>query len=62
LPTILGNTITLGSNTAQVIYGTNNPVTVQTIAEKALELSDNLSWTTKLVAIPRLKIYILTGL
>lgn len=58
LPTILGNTITSGSHTVQVIYGTQSPVTVQTIAKKALELSDNLPWTTQ----ARLNFFIATGL
>ena len=58
LPTILGNTIAGSFATADVIYGNQ---TVDTIAKKALERSDNLPWMKRWSAKMRLKVYIGTG-
>jgi hypothetical protein len=59
LPTILGNSIVAGTQTVDVLYGNQS---VATIAEKALELSDNLSWSKKWPAQVRLKLYVGFGI
>ncbi len=59
LPTILGNNIVAGTQTVDVLYGNQS---VATIAAKALELSDNLSWSKKWPAQVRLKLYVGFGI